>query len=365
MKWSLRIARVQGIDVFVHWTFLILLFWVLLSNLQQGSNVVAALLSLTFILLIFFFVLLHEFGHALAGRRFGVKTSNITLLPIGGVASMERMPEEPREELIIALAGPLVNLVLALLLGIFLWVQEGGINWREVISLTPTNFVLGLFAVNVMLFLFNLIPAFPMDGGRVLRAFLSMQYGRTKATNIAARVGQLLAIGFVFWGVFSNFWMMFIGIFIYLGAGAEANYESTRSRLSHFKVRDVTMHRFTLLSAIDPLDRVVQLLLDGQEKEFLVMENEEIMGCITRDGLIQGLQQSGRDAPVGSIANRQVVTLHPDLPLDKAWEILQQENAEICPVMEDERLIGVLNRENILEVLMIQEAEAASKPALV
>ncbi|MCB9283924.1 MAG: site-2 protease family protein [Lewinellaceae bacterium] len=357
MKWSLKIARFAGIDVFVHWTFLILLGWIIWSNLQSGQNLLQSLMGVWFILALFGCVVLHEFGHALMARRFGVNTRHITLLPIGGVASIEKIPEKPIEELWVALAGPAVNVAIAglIALGFLLSGWEG--NWLALAQpITAGNFLSGMLLVNITLVLFNMIPAFPMDGGRVLRALLAMKMGRAVATDWAAKIGQLLAIAFVFLGFLFNFWLIFIGLFIYLGASAEANYEATQSLLSNFRVGDVLMHQFTILHASNSIDYAVRLLLDGQEKEFLVEENQQIAGTITRDDLIKGLQQFGKEEPLSHILNRNLLRLDYDMALSEAYQKMMGSGIKICPVFRGTELTGVLNQENVLEAIMVQNA---------
>ncbi len=357
MNWSFKIARLWGIDVYMHWTFLLLLSWILVSNINQGQTFAQSLMGVAFILALFGCVVLHEYGHALTARRFGIVTKNITLLPIGGVANMEKMPEKPIQELWVALAGPAVNVVIAA--GLLLYFQfVGSFPTVEEFTgeITGKNFLFNIFVVNIILALFNLIPAFPMDGGRVLRALLAMRYSRGQATNIAAKIGQLLAIIFVFLGFFYNFWWIFIGLFIFLGAGAEANFETTRSALSKYKVRDALMHQFTVLHAFEPIDKAVATLLNGQEKEFLVEQDNEIIGIITRDEIIQGLRTFGQEAAIGRVANKTFLTLFPEMPLQEAYENMLRMSASICPVIEDHRLIGVLNMENITEMVMLENA---------
>ncbi|MBK8653613.1 MAG: site-2 protease family protein [Haliscomenobacter sp.] len=353
MKWSLRIARISGIDVYLHWTFILLLAWMGISLFNAGKE---GWNYFGLVLLLFVFVLLHEFGHALVGQRFGVKTDRITLLPIGGVASMERMPEKPWQEFWIAIAGPLVNLFLAACIGIYFVASGQEVEGLNAVSSLSGNFASDLLAVNLTLFAFNLIPAFPMDGGRILRALLSLKYDRLKATNIAARIGQVLAIGFVFASFYLNIWLMFIGIFIYLGAGAEASYESTHSALSRFKVRDALMRQHTVLDKHCTIAEAVSRLLDGQEKEFLVSDNGEVIGSVTRDELISGIEKIGKEGSMGQIANPNLVILHPETALEDVFLMMNQKKVEICPVFEEDQLIGVVNRENIIELLMVNNA---------
>lgn len=358
MNFSPRIARIRGIDVYLHWTFLIFIGWLLISNLNKGGNMAENLMSVWFILAIFGCVLLHELGHALAGMRYGIKTKNILLLPIGGVASMEKMPEKPAQELVVALAGPAVNLVIMILLIVYFQIAGGYPATPEEVSgnITSSNFLMHLLAVNGFLALFNLIPAFPMDGGRVLRALLAMRHTRAKATAIAASVGQILAIAFVFIGFFYNPMLIFIGLFIFLGAGAETNFESTRSVLSNYQVKDVLMHQFTTLHAFEKINKAIATLLDGQEKEFLVEQDNKIIGYLTRDDIIRGLQEKGQEASVGHIAQKNILVLSPDMPLQEAYEKMSQQNLPICPVMENGQLLGVLDMENIVELVMLEKA---------
>jgi Zn-dependent protease/predicted transcriptional regulator len=357
MKWSLSLGRISGIEVFVHWTFLILIGWILFSHINMGHGWEQSLVGVVFILVLFACVLLHELGHALTGKRYGVTTKNIVLLPIGGVANMEKMPEKPVQELWVALAGPAVNLVIAIVL-FFVLRQSGGMPSLLDMDahMSSSNFLFNLFLVNILLAVFNLIPAFPMDGGRVLRALLAMKFDRVKATEIAARTGQFLAIGFVFLGMFSNVWLVFIGLFVFLGAGAESSYEATRSVLSKYKVSDVLMKKYTVLSAGEPIERAVEHLLNGQEKEFLISENNKVTGFVTRDEIIKGLSELGKTAPLGNIARRDFPALNPELGLDKAHDMMAKHGISFSPVYKDGELAGVLDTENITEMILVDKA---------
>jgi predicted transcriptional regulator len=254
----------------------------------------------------------------------------------------------------VAIAGPAVNVAIAALIALGFWLSGKQGDWLALAQpIQSGNFLSGLLLVNISLVLFNMVPAFPMDGGRVLRALLAMKIGRPRATEWAARIGQLLAIGFIFLGALFNFWLIFIGLFIYLGAGAEANYESTQSLIAQYVVGDVVMHQYTVLHASSSIDYAVRLLLDGQEKEFLVEEEERIAGTLTRDDLIKGLQQYGKEDPISSIYRKEVVRLEHDMPLTEAYRQMNETGSQICPVYRDGGLIGVLNQENVMEVIMV------------
>jgi Zn-dependent protease len=368
MRFSLKIARLAGIDVFVHWTFLILIVWVVYSQMNQGQTFEESLWSVWFILALFACVVLHELGHALTARRYGIQTRNIILLPIGGVANLEKMPDNPVQELKVALAGPAVNVVIAALLFVILYLTDGFPDPESISEkITLATFLPALLVVNIMLVVFNLIPAFPMDGGRVLRALLSMRFGRARATGIAAQLGQFLGIAFVVIGLFmGQFLLPIIGIFIYLGAGAESNYEAVRSVLANFKVGDVVMRNFTTLHAWERIDKAVQLLLDGQDKDFLVEEDNVIIGVLTREDIIRGLRDKGRDTLLKHIANPDFVNLSLHMGLQEAFDQLNRSGSSIGPVYdENNELAGILNTENVKELIMVQDAvNARSRSAV-
>jgi Zn-dependent protease/predicted transcriptional regulator len=358
MKGSFKLGNIAGIGVYIHWTFSLLIAYIIISNYLQGQNSGQIAWSLIFILSIFVTVFLHELGHALAAKRFHVKTKDITILPIGGVASLERIPEKPTEELIVAIAGPAVNIALAIITGLLinipsmadLTVQlESGVN--------QSNFFLNFFFVNIWLALFNLIPAFPMDGGRILRALLAMKYKRHIATNIAARIGQFLAIGFVFLGFFSNPFLVFIGLFIFLGAQSEANYTQVQSMLTGYTVKDALMTDYKMIDKDETIKTAVQLLLNSQYKSFLVTGDNKPIGTLNRDEIIKALSEKGENEMISKVMNKDVIFLEANLPLAKAYQQIQQHPSTIMAVMESDKLVGALDTENILEFIMIKDAQ--------
>lgn len=358
MKWSLDLGRIGGIRLMVHWTFIILIGWIFLTHYQMGHTTQQALMAVVFILSLFVCVTLHELGHALTARQFKIITRTITILPIGGLAQMEKLPEKPIQELWVAIAGPLVNVVIAILLFAFLSFSNSLPSTidMEHMQLDGSAFWFNLFLANIILAVFNLIPAFPMDGGRVLRALLAFKFERAKATRIAASIGQFLAMLFVFFGFFYNIWLVFIGIFIYLGAGAEASHESTKSTLAGHTVKDVLMTQYTSLLPGDTLGRVVQLLLDGQEQEFLVQENDRVEGVITRNELIKGLAEYGKLSPVSNVMIKDYITLNIDMSLQAAYQKLITKRCSMAPVLDKGQVVGIVDRENINELIMVKTA---------
>ncbi|HET6244747.1 MAG: site-2 protease family protein [Bacteroidetes bacterium] len=363
MKWSLNLGKIAGIKLFVHWTFILLLGFIIYRSMSIGLDLTETLWFLLFVLVVFICVVLHELGHALTARRYNIITKDIILLPIGGLARLERMPDKPGQELKITIAGPLVNVAIAILLyGI---ISVSGIGWinqpEDLAAIGSHNFLYMLLFVNVILAVFNMIPAFPMDGGRVLRALLSYKYPRHIATQFAATLGKILSIGFVILGLFYNPFLIIIGIFIFLGAQAEADFTLARSFLSGYKVKDLIMHHYNKLSPTAPLSKAVELLLDGQGKDFLITENEKVVGTLSRNEIIQALAEKELDISVGLIMNPNIKFLKSETSLDQMYQEVQQNNTSLMPVMEDGILLGVVDTDNILEFIMIKEAEERKK----
>ena len=355
MSGSWRIGRIAGIHVYVHFTFLLLLGWVAISHYLAHGDLAEAMSGLAFILALFGIVVLHELGHALAARRYGIRTRDITLLPIGGVARLERMPEDPWQELVVAVAGPAVNVVLAA--GIYL----GSALGRGVGSIGDSARVGGglldqLFWVNVSLVAFNALPAFPMDGGRVLRALLAMRLDYVRATQVAASIGQGMAVLFAFLGLFFNPFLIFIGLFVWLGAAQEASMVQMRSALAGIPVRRAMITEFQILRPDDTLDQAVEHIRSGLRQDFPVVEDGRLVGVLTRSDLTAALGRHGPGARVREIMRRDFVTVDPRDMLQTALARLQDCDCHTLPVVRDGRLLGLVTADNLAEVLMIQEA---------
>ncbi|MBW8242827.1 MULTISPECIES: site-2 protease family protein [Flagellimonas] len=352
-KWSLYIGSYSGIKVFIHWTFWIIIGWIFMMHFEMGHGWAEGLAGALFILTLFACVVLHEFGHALTAKKYGIPTRDITLYPIGGVASLDRMPEKPAQELAVAVAGPAVNVIIAGILYIFLFSTDQLLPISEIDHMSGDNFWFNIMAANVILAVFNLIPAFPMDGGRVLRAVLAFNMDKLKATTIAARVGQLLAIVFVFLGFFSNFWLVFIGLFIFLGAGAEAVQESTKSALIGYTASDVLIQKYTRLSPMETLEKAVQLLQNTQEQGFVVVENDQAIGVLTRKELIKGLTAYGNNSRVSDIMRNDFAIVAPNTPLQQVYEKLVSNNSQLAAVLDNGQLTGIVTVKGINEMIMV------------
>lgn len=355
MKWSFKVGRILGIDVYLHFTFLLLLVFVGIVQWQGTQNVPSALLGVAFIVALFGCVLLHEFGHALMARRYGIATEDITLLPIGGLARLERMPEKPLQEFLVALAGPAVNVVIALVLYGWLAATKGWVHAEEM-TMTGGSIVQRLLVVNVFMVLFNLLPAFPMDGGRVLRAVLATRLGRRRATVIAANVGQGMALIFGVVGFLYNPFLVFIAIFVYLGAQAEAGMVEMQSALEGLRVRDGMMTRFRTLEAGDTLGQAVQELLAGSQQDFPVVDQAQPIGMLRRNDLVKALAENRRDTPVADVMCRECETVDGAESLRDAVETMTTRQCATLAVVQEGRIVGLLTLENIGEMILINSA---------
>jgi Zn-dependent protease/CBS domain-containing protein len=363
MSWSFKIGKLFGIDVFVHFTFLLLLGFIGLSHWIQTRELAATLSGVGFFVALFVCVLLHEFGHALTARRYGIKTRDITLLPIGGLARLERMPDKPMQEFWVAVAGPAVNVVIAGAIFAYLFATSALVPMEQ-LSVTDGSFLARLAAVNVFLVLFNMLPAFPMDGGRVLRSLLATRMDYSRATNIAARLGQFMAFVFGFVGLFWNPFLIFIALFVWIGAQQEAGLAQMKSALVNTPMRAVMITEFRTLAPDETLARAVEHILAGFQQDFPVVERDgRLVGMLTRSYLIRALSGGGSTALVGDEMQRKFQTAGPMDMAEGALERLQECACLSLPVVQNGRLVGLLTAENLGEFLMIQTALRGGKPA--
>ncbi len=354
MKWSAKLGRFAGIDVYVHATFPLLLLWFGYAAWAQTGTIAGVVNALTLILALFLCVLLHEYGHALTARRFGIGTRHITLLPIGGLALLESMPKDPRQEILVALAGPAVNVVIAaavyLLLG--LAARPGAI-----FTIDPAGMGLlqGLLAANILLALFNMLPAFPMDGGRVLRAVLALRMDRVRATRLAATVGQVLAVGLGILGLMGNPFLILIAAFVWIGAGTEAAAVETDARLGDRPAGRAMITRFQTLAPEDTLGRAIDLTLAGTQKDFPILAGPRILGVLTQAAILRGLRDAGPGAAVADYL-QPVHSADVATPLSDLLENLQSSEVHLVCITRNGALAGVVDLDNILEFLRIQQA---------
>jgi Zn-dependent protease len=353
------IGRIAGIKILVHWTFLLLLGWIVFSEAGKGSSTATIIITVIFVLSIFLCVLLHELGHSLTAKRYGIETKKITLLPIGGVASLERIPEDPKQELWVALAGPAVNVVIALILLPFIAKSQLFVDAPLAGIASTEGFLFSLFRVNVMLVLFNAIPAFPMDGGRILRALLALRMGRIRATQIAANLGQFLALAFVFYGLFGNPLLILIGIFVYFGARSENIMVQHQELLKDYTVQSAMMTSFVTLSPADTVKDAADKLLSGSDQDLIVVDNEEAIGIMTRSLIIDSLRENRLNMKVTEIMERNFDTVAITDRLTEVYTEAQKRKNAFYPVVENKgshKLRGVIDMNNIQEFVMIRAA---------
>jgi Zn-dependent protease/CBS domain-containing protein len=362
MKWSWKIGEFAGIRVYIHATFVLLLGWIAVSYLLQGYALLDALSSVGFMLALFACVVLHEFGHALTAKRFGIKTRDITLLPIGGVARLERIPDNPVHELWVALAGPAVNVAIGAALLAWL-VLSRTLRPLSVLSVTDGPFLERLLLVNAVLVGFNMIPAFPMDGGRVLRALLAMRMEYTRATQVAASIGQGLAFVLGFIGLFANPLLIFTAFFVWIGAAQESRMVQIKASLAGIPVSQAMMTEFGTLSVEDTLVDAVELVRAGSQQDFPILEGGQIVGVLTRNDLLAALARLGEQARVVDVMRREFQVTDSHEMLEVALSRLQACACHTLPVIRAERLVGLLTMDNVGEFLRVQAALGAAAPS--
>lgn len=362
MKWSWRVGRIAGIDIDVHATFALLILYVAIVEYQQSRSVASVAVTVAFLLVVFASILAHEFGHALTARRYGIATRGITLLPIGGVARLDRLPSKPQQELAIAIAGPLVSLAIGLALYLVLRLLGTPAVVGDIAS-SGGGFLARVMWVNVAVVLFNLLPAFPMDGGRVLRAALAIKLGAVRATTIAARVGRAFALLFGIIGLFTNPFLVFIAFFVWLGATGEEAHTRVQAALHDVPVERLMISDVRTLGVNDPLAQAVRHLLAGFQQDFPVIEGERVVGVLTRADLVKALAQHGDQAPVGNSMRRQICVTHVRESVEHAFERLQRDDCQTMPVLRDGTLVGVLTLENVGEYVMLRGALDARRAA--
>lgn len=368
-----HIATIGGIPIYLHWTFGLLIIWIVLSALwSSGGDWVYAGWQLLLVGGLLVSVILHELGHAFAAAAFQIPTRDITMYPFGGVASIEKLPEKPTQELVIALAGPLVNFLIIGVISAGLFV--GGVSWEGDMGyyfglkrLTGADYFFQLAYLNFFLAAFNLLPAFPMDGGRVLRAILAMRFPYEKATAIAATVGQVFAGLFVLLGIFVNvnIILILIGFFVYIAAESEKKAVEGRSALKGLRARDAIMVQYPVLPAMATLQSAIEALLGSQARSFLIVDPlGQPVGTLSREKLISALHQGmPPTTPITQVMDERLITVEPDTPLGEVMETLQREDVPFILVAEKTgstpRLLGLIDAENIAEYLLIKKAREA------
>ena len=358
MPWSFRIFRIAGVGVYLHVTFILLLVIVGFAECSVSNSFLEALLGIISFLALFACVLAHEFGHILMARHFGIETRDVTLLPIGGVARLKQIPDNPPQELWVALAGPAVNVVIAALLSIWIFLKEGSVESLQ-FSVTHGGSAVNLMTVNLIMIGFNLLPAFPMDGGRVLRAFLACRMDYTKATRIAASLGRLMAVLFVFAGLFwvKNPFLIFIALVVWFGAGQEARWVVLNYRTQANAIRHVMIRDFYTAHNTDTLLQISQRILAGRQTDFPVVNDRgELVGMTGANNLLDGLKSHPPSAHVDAIMFTEFKMVDADQSLELIMTQYQEQHGMLLPVMDHGRLAGLLPLGHLSDLDRIREA---------
>ncbi|HHY47250.1 MAG TPA: CBS domain-containing protein [Firmicutes bacterium] len=361
---SFTLAEIAGIPVRLHWTFLLFLAFMLVANTLR-AGLAASLGGIGFIIALFLSVTLHEFGHSLMARKFGIKVRDITLLPIGGVSQLETIPDDPKQEFLVAVAGPAVSLALAFIF--FVLMRLTGFSILSPRYASPAQYLWGgrflasLASANLILGLFNIIPAFPMDGGRVLRSLLAQQMNYIEATRIAAAIGQGFAFLFALLGLFSNPWLIFVALFIYMGAGTEERTTEIRRVLGNIPVHRVMTTFFERVSPDEPLARVLEYAYRGCQEDFPVVDGDTIKGVLTKASILAALHEKGPDIRVSEAMLTDYTVLSPNDMLAGVYERMQACNCSSLPVLQDGKLVGMVGLENIGRFFMYESARQHAK----
>jgi stage IV sporulation protein FB len=356
MSWSVNIGSIAGTAVRIHVTFILFLAFFFLAGLASGS-VLDGVKTVAFVVLLFACVLAHEFGHIFTARAFGVPTPDVTLLPIGGVARLARIPENPVQELLIAIAGPLVNVAIAAAL-LAVPAAHTGTGLFAAMENPKASMIDQLLEANLFLAIFNMIPAFPMDGGRVLRAILAIRLGHVRATEIAAAIGQWSAFALGFAGLFWNPMLIFIAIFVYLAAASEAQMVSLRAMSRDVPVTAAMVTQFATLTGNEHIDAAVETLLQTSQTDFPVVdEGRRLIGIVGRAEIIRALRQLGPNAPVSEVMVKDIPAIERSHKLEEAFRLLQEKEVPAVGVVDyTGRLIGLVTAATVGEMLMVQRS---------
>jgi len=360
MNASLNLGTYAGIHVRVHWSFALLIGFILYSGFAAGGSAVNVLFDVLFILALFACVVLHEFGHALAARSFGIPTRDITLLPIGGVARLARMPRKPSQEFIVAVAGPAVNVVIAGLLAAIL-IPTMGLPLEMSTQVSAGNFLPQLLWTNIALVVFNMLPAFPMDGGRVLRSLLAMFTDYAAATRMAALIGQMFAGLFALLGFFNPF-MFLLAAFIFFAATAESRSVQVQERLRGFTVSDGMLRNFKAVPSWFQVSDAAEILLGGSQRAVPVIENRALVGMLFRDDVTRAMQSHQAAQPVSTAMRTSVSPVSPSDPILDLIE--ENPTAHVRPVVADGQVVGLFDLQAAGELISARAHQRAEQPIL-
>jgi Zn-dependent protease/predicted transcriptional regulator len=345
MRWSFQIGKVFGIPIRIHITFFLLIIFIgLYGGRMQGAQ--SGLQGMLSIILIFLCVIIHEIAHSLVARSYGVNVKDIVLLPIGGVSEMEELPQKPRQEINVALAGPLTSIFLAFIFYlVFVFLTPEVRTFK--ISIFQGNLFLNLFIINLLLALFNLLPAFPMDGGRVLRGILGLKMELLKATKIAVGIGEIFAIFLFFYGLFFNPWLALIAVFIYLGAEGEKRATELKVAIADVPVKAAMLIEVESITSETTLGQVLERMCHKLQQDFPIIEGNKVLGILSRENIFSALHYHSKDTRIGEIMSREFISTSEDAPLSEVFKKMTSEKLSVLPVMQGENFKGLISLEQI------------------
>ena len=350
MQGTMGTLYIRGVPVRLHFTFILLLIFLIIAGLGSRQS---GLMYLLYVIALFASVIAHEMGHAWVASRHGIGTIEVVMFPIGGLSRLERNPK-PREELWIALAGPLVNIAIAAAsLGYVLWRHEL-VAARDLLDPTDANLAERIALGNLILATFNLLPAFPMDGGRILRGLLALFKPEDEATRISAWAGRMLAIGMGLYGLVGmHFLLVFVAFFVYLGAAQESAAVIGRSLTQGVPVRAAMVTEFHTLSHGSTIRDAANLLLAASQQDFPVMHGGKVEGVLGRNALLRALAMEGADAYIAGVMDRNFISLPPDADLAEVLPNMTQAGA-CALVMDGDELLGLLTTDNLSQFLLLR-----------
>jgi Zn-dependent protease/predicted transcriptional regulator len=357
MKWSVKLVSAKGVTLYLHITSLLFIGWIAVTSLAAGMQWTSVLWTSIFILAVFASVALHEYGHAFVASYFGIEAKTIVLYPIGGIASIEKLPGKPQQEFLISSAGPMVNFILA----VFCWLlapqDELIAPYRDFTNtISASNFLYLLGTINFLIALFNLVPAFPLDGGRILRALFGLKFNYIKATSVVAVISKVIAILFVLYGLgMLNFLLVFIGLFILLFAKEEEAYLQLKSLAQGLLVKDIVMYDYNSLRADMTVGDAANVLETNSAKCFFVMENGLPVGVLQRLDVMKALAARDYDKSILGLMHDDLKPINGDTPVEAVLEKLSADEARVYPVINQERLIGVINFQHLIEYLLLHQ----------
>lgn len=357
MKSNLYLGKYYGTEVQIHWTFFLLMAWIILSEVLSGGSMDSVLFNFQFIIAVMLCVLLHEVGHALAAKRFGIRTKKMVLLPVGGISTVDKTAETSKAEFLITIAGPLVNVGIAIILYFTIPVSDYiSYNLGEYFSalndFTLKTFLFFLFIMNVALVLFNLIPAFPLDGGRILRSILDLELDRVRATSVTATIGHIIAVILLLIGLLFNPILIFMSLFLFIGGYMENKMVHQLGLLKGHKIRDAMLEDITFLHPDNTMEDIIKIIITGSETNFIVVQDDAIIGLLYHKVIIKNSDH--RKLLVKDLMTTTFKTIQVDEKLSAAYSLLQNDIHPFFPVMDKDKVVGAIDFANLHEFLLME-----------